>query len=98
MTDENVIPINEDVDVDEALEQPMTVLEATASLSAELMRISKKTKMSETGVMNVYSFFIQQEERARMQAEQKELAKQQSEASQASIDRIANEVIEAEDE
>ena len=61
----------------EAEEQPITVLEAVEQLAAALMRISKKTKMSETGIMNLYSYFIQQEERARMEAQQKAIAVEQ---------------------
>jgi len=83
--------------IEEQAEEPekITVLAATEGLAAELMRIAKKTKMSETGVMNIYSFFIQQEERARMQAQQAALVAQQQ--GQAAVDAIANEVREADE-
>ena len=88
---EKVIPINEDVEVEE--EQPITVLQATEQLSAELMRIAKKTRMSETGVMNIYSFFIQQEEAARMRAEQAALMSTQGQDAVDAIAREADEVV-----
>lgn len=103
MTEDNIVPINEDIDIDVEDEEPQpeqyTVIEATEALSGELMRISKKTKMSETGVMNIYSFFIQQEERNRMKAEQQALQNQQRaqmEQDKQNLRDIANETITGE--
>lgn len=65
-------------------EEPITLFDLTRALAAELMRISKATKMSETGVMNVYSFLLNREETMRQRREQQF-------SGQAAIDAIAAE-------
>lgn len=68
MSEENVVPINEDVEVESP--EPMSILQATQSLAGEMGRIAKATKTTPEFCMNIYAFFYQQEEAARMRAEQ----------------------------
>jgi hypothetical protein len=94
MTDKNYAdtPVELGLDPDEEPEDPtpnkMTLFEATEAMAAQLMRISKRTKMSETGILNVFSFQWQEIERDRARTEAAAL---QAISGQASIDAIAEE-------
>jgi len=97
--DENVIPIDEDIELglddeeEEEVEGP-SIMDATEEMAATLMRISKKTKMSETGVLNVFSFVWQQNEQAKARAMQ---GAQEFMDGQAMVDAIGAEQDAADD-
>lgn len=87
MSEDNVVPINEDILEEEPTEP--TIMEATEMMAADLMKIAKRTKMSETGVMNVFSFVWQQNEAAKMRRDQ-----QMGPSGQEMVDMVAREADE----
>ena len=68
-----------------------TILEEVEDLAGSLMRVAKKTKMSETGILNIFSFIWQQNERAKQEA----MAPQPT--GQEMVDAIAREHAEKEE-
>jgi len=65
--------------------QGPTIMEEVQNMAGTLMKISKATKMSETGVLSVFSFIWQQNE----QAKQRNMAPQPT--GQDMVDAIARE-------
>ena len=89
MQDDNInIVIPEQPEEPEETGNP-TVMEMTKDMAARLMRISKKTKMSETGILQVFSFVFTQNEQAKMREQQ-----QSPFQGQEAIDAIAAEQAE----
>ena len=99
---------DEETEANDTPETPkmITILEATLGLSREIRKIAKITRMDDSQVMAIYSFFYQQEEAARIRREN-EIQQLNMIDGQAQIDRIAteeaakavaNEVITADDE
>ena len=74
----------------EETQESISVLDATEQLAGDLMRISKKTKMSESGVKDIYSFFYQQVEMERQRS-----ARPSQPSGQDLIDAIAQEQADA---